>query len=351
MRPLSHISGLRRKGFTLIELLVVIAIIAILVALLLPAVQQAREAARRSSCKNNLKQIGLAMHNYHDTFRVFPPGYVGDYGHFSITGNGATEHPKGPDNNKGQWNWTAMIAPMMEQAAAYDVLNVNGRHAGQALNGGANNWGATQVVFQTPVPAFRCPSDAGPDNDTGLRRPFSDSGTRRRVAVMNYIAVNRGANSNVVRAKKNQSNGVFYVDSKVRIRDITDGLSNTLLVGERAWDRTIVDPSTGQTRTANNRAGTLWVTRSSDTGNNQCNACGYTDSLGVTYDGVNSNNLFNTSGTFQNNRGRSSFSSLHSGGAQFVLGDGSVRFISENLATSTLNRLGNKSDGNVIGEF
>lgn len=350
MRPLSFL-GTRRRAFTLIELLVVIAIIAILVALLLPAVQQAREAARRSSCKNNLKQIGLALHNYHDTFRVFPPGYIGDYGYYSISGTTASTHPKGAENNFGQWNWTAMIAPMMEQSAAYDVLDVSGRHAGEALRGGANRWGSTNVVFQTPVPGFRCPSDAGPDTDSGMRRPFSDANQRRRVAIMNYIAVNRGANSNVVRARKNQSNGMFYVDSKVRVRDVTDGLSNTLMVGERVWDRNIMDPSTGQTRTANNRAGTLWVTRSSTTANNHCNACGYTDSLGVTFDGVNSNNLFNGSGTFQNNRGRSSFSSLHSGGSQFVLGDGSVRFISENLATSTLNRLGNKSDGNVIGEF
>jgi len=350
MRPLRQ-SALCRSAFTLIELLVVIAIIAILVALLLPAVQQAREAARRSSCKNNLKQIGLALHNYHDTFRAFPPGYVGDYGHYSLRGNSPENHPKGPDNGRGQWNWTAMIAPMMEQSAAYDTLDVSGRHAGQALNGGANNWGATKVVFQTPVPAFRCPSDAGPDTDSGARRPTSDSGTRRRVAVMNYIAVNRGANNHTVRARKEQSNGIFYVDSKVRIRDVTDGLTNTLLVGERVWERNVVDPATGDLKTVNQRAGTLWVTRSADAGGIQCGGCGYTDSLGVTYDGINTNNFFNGSGGIYSWKARSSFSSLHQGGSQFVMGDGSVRFLSENLATSTLNRLGNKSDGNIIGEF
>ncbi|MCA8986439.1 MAG: DUF1559 domain-containing protein [Planctomycetaceae bacterium] len=342
----------KRSGFTLIELLVVIAIIAILVALLLPAVQQAREAARRSSCKNNLKQIGLAMHNYHDTFKVFPPGYIGDYGNYTNSGStNIIAHPKGATNGRGQWNWSAMIAPMMEQSAAYDVLGVNDRHAGLALNPGANNWGSTQPVFQTPVAAFRCPSDIAPDTDTGARRPRSSNNTLRSIAVMNYIAVNRGTNNLNVLARKTNSNGLFYVDSKIRMRDITDGTSNTLMVGERAWDLKIVNPTTGALDTINPRAGTLWVTRSSNDADAACTGCGYSDSLGVTARGVNHNDAYNASNVLTQSRVRASFYSLHKGGAQFVLADGAVRFISENLNVNTMSNLGARNDGNVLGEF
>src|SRR5689334_25410189 len=106
----------RRRAFTLIELLVVIAIIAVLIALLLPAVQQAREAARRTQCKNNLKQIGLALHNYHDTFRLFPPGYVDRNGNPNLT----------PDNDLGPgWGWAAFLLPYIDQSPLYSPINFN----------------------------------------------------------------------------------------------------------------------------------------------------------------------------------------------------------------------------------
>ncbi len=338
----------RRSAFTLIELLVVIAIIAILVALLLPAVQQAREAARRSSCKNNLKQIGLALHNYHDTFKVFPPGYIGDFGHFSNSGGTPVVHPKGNTNNVAQWNWTAFVAPMMEQGAAYDFLGVSDRHGAAAID----DWANTQSTFQTPVSAFRCPSDAGPDTGRGLRRPRGDnSATRREVAITNYVAMNRGANNTNVRARKRQSTGIFWVDSKTRIRDITDGTSNTLLVGERAWEYKTVHPTNGNVVTMQANAGNMWVTRSSNDGNNECNGCGYTDSLAVTGLSVNGKDILNSMGNVAHNRIRGRLSSLHAGGVQVTMADGSVRFLSENLSTTTLNRIGNRRDGNVVGEF
>lgn len=111
MKSLS-VRSLRSRGFTLIELLVVIAIIAILIALLLPAVQQAREAARRTQCKNNLKQIGLAMHNYHDIFNTLPPGYISRFPNVIVSGE------------QGLYSWGAMILPQVEQANLYSVLNV-----------------------------------------------------------------------------------------------------------------------------------------------------------------------------------------------------------------------------------
>src|SRR5580698_8598950 len=109
-------SSRAKRGFTLIELLVVIAIIAVLVALLLPAVQQAREAARRTQCKNNLKQIGLALYNYHDSFSLFPPGYVDRNGNPNLT----------PDNDLGpSWGWAAFLLPGMDQAPLYNQINFN----------------------------------------------------------------------------------------------------------------------------------------------------------------------------------------------------------------------------------
>ena len=140
-----------RKGFTLIELLVVIAIIAILVALLLPAVQQAREAARRSQCKNNLKQIGIGMHGYHDTFSTLPPGFV---------------RVHAADTDKGNWGWGTFILPFMDQGALYEALspgevdpavtNSNGSLASAVQNP------AKRAEMQNALPAFRCPSDTGP---------------------------------------------------------------------------------------------------------------------------------------------------------------------------------------------
>ncbi|WP_339749897.1 DUF1559 domain-containing protein [uncultured Rubinisphaera sp.] len=141
----------KRIGFTLIELLVVIAIIAILVALLLPAVQQAREAARRSSCKNNLKQIGLAMHNYHDTHSCFPPGYVDQMGE-SDEGDALTEN---------QWGWGSQILPFLEQGAVFDVLDVGDNKlsdcatSGSAVNtasGGGNHKSLNNTYSDTPLP-------------------------------------------------------------------------------------------------------------------------------------------------------------------------------------------------------
>jgi len=342
-----------RSAFTLIELLVVIAIIAILVALLLPAVQQAREAARRSSCKNNLKQIGLALHNYHETFKVFPPGYIGDYGTYSVSGTTNIQtHPKGATGNVAQWNWLAFIAPMMELSAGYDALGVGSRHGGAAID----DWANTGPIFQSPISSVRCPSDTGPDVGSGHRRPRgSTNTTRREVTLSNYIGVNRGANNQNVWPRKNQATGIFTVDSKVRMRDITDGTSNTLIVGERTWEYKVTNPSTGAIDTVNANAGNMWVTRSADdstdTSPMACNGCGYTDALGVTGLAPNSKDAYNGSGALTHNRVRGQFSSLHAGGVQFVLADGSVRFISENLSNTTYNRLGNRKDGNVVGQF
>ncbi|MEP3479714.1 MAG: DUF1559 domain-containing protein [Fuerstiella sp.] len=306
----------RSRGFTLIELLVVIAIIAILVALLLPAVQQAREAARRTQCKNNMKQIGLALHNYHDVNLTFPPGFV-------VT-------PAAINPNDNHWTWGAMILPYIEQGALFNTLAVGTQTPSQALD---NNLDAAQ----TPLSAFRCPSATGPDLNTDGQRMIQDSdGNFRPVALSNYIGVN---SSGELRPLAANVDGIFYTNSKTRIRDVTDGTSNTICVGERA----------SLLQGTNLRGAVVFMQRQAIGGN---------DNTGVVYaTGSGRQPLNSTTG----NAARG-FSSNHTGGAQFLLTDGSVRFISENIdhtpaigidpeVNSTYERLLAIADGQVIGEF
>ncbi|MEP3478707.1 MAG: DUF1559 domain-containing protein [Fuerstiella sp.] len=307
----------RSRGFTLIELLVVIAIIAILVALLLPAVQQAREAARRTQCKNNLKQIGLALHNYHDVNLTFPPGFV-------VT-------PAADDPNDNHWTWNAMILPYIEQGALFNTLAVGTQTPSQALT---NNLGA----LQTPQTAFRCPSATGPDINSNGNRTLQDvDGTAREVALSNYIGAN---GSSELAPVQPIADGLFYSNSKTRIRDVTDGTSNTICVGERA----------SVLRGVNLRAATMFM---------QNGAAGNADNLGIVYAAGSGRRLINDVSATNTRRG---FSSNHTGGAQFLLTDGSVRFISENIdhnpaptvftdVNSTYERLLSIADGQVVGEF
>ncbi|HEV7282513.1 MAG TPA: DUF1559 domain-containing protein [Pirellulaceae bacterium] len=185
-----------RSAFTLVELLVVIAIIGVLVALLLPAVQYAREAANRMSCGNNLKQIGLAMHNYHDVHRRLPPGWIG-----------ATDNPASPSG----WGWASMILPQMEQGPLYDQIDFNlpVAHA------------ANSDVRSVVIPSFLCPSD-------GSEEQWEHDGLT--FARSNYVA--SFGTFEIEEAPAN-GDGVFYRLSKTKFASITDGLSNTLLVGER----------------------------------------------------------------------------------------------------------------------
>src|SRR5262245_49685061 len=200
----------RCTGFTLIELLVVIAIIAILIALLLPAVQQAREAARRTECKNHLKQIGIALHNYHDTFRIFPPGEVG-----------SSLWPQGDDS---QWGWAVMILPYIDQAPLYNLLSPGTNSLRQALNN------ATLLkALQTPIPYYLCPTDPSNQLNTD-RRLGQANGPNALVATGSFIA-----NHGVCAWAQGSGRlpGMFAHNDGARIRDITDGTTNTFMVGER----------------------------------------------------------------------------------------------------------------------
>ena len=338
------------RGFTLIELLVVIAIIAILIALLLPAVQQAREAARRTQCKNNMKQIGLAMHNYHDVYLAFPPGWINDYARYANSAGAGTGNANVRDGHYGaieqraQWAWSAFILPYIDQAPAFNTLGVSDRRAEFAVDNTA-----AQTVLTTPMPAFRCPSDTGPAVTNNQRDVNGATATQVKVAVSNYLASNRGDHpsgtgaigTSVMNRKLQGELGLFFGDSKIRIRDITDGTTNTLMGGERAWEYRTGDPATALTTA---RAGILFVARGETDGNADCNGinCGYADAVATTGQGMNNSN---------NGPARAGYSSRHEGGAQFILGDGSVRFISENVDIITFGNLGDRDDGNVIGEF
>jgi prepilin-type N-terminal cleavage/methylation domain-containing protein/prepilin-type processing-associated H-X9-DG protein len=192
----------RSAGFTLIELLVVIAIIAILVGLLLPAVQKVREAAARIKCKNNMKQIGLALHNYHDRNLKLPSGYK--------TGlSGATETGPG-------WGWAMFLLPDLEQGPLFKRIN-----PGVAIGD------ATHATYRTnSLKVFLCPSDASPGT-------FTVANTTVDVAHANYVGV---FGTNEPDLNPADGNGTFYRNSQVKFADIMDGLSNTYIVGERSSD-------------------------------------------------------------------------------------------------------------------
>lgn len=296
----------RRKAFTLIELLVVIAIIAILIALLLPAVQQAREAARRAQCKNNLKQIGLALHNYHDLHKYFPPGFIGVD---PATGWLDAEGVNG-------WGWASMILPQLDQSTLFDKINFK-----QPLVSPVNS-----TVRKSRLPAFLCPSDDAPstwdviEEATGNR--FSPNIS---LAGANYAAVfgtddldNCAGNPPPFQCA---SDGITYHNSITRIASITDGTSNTIMIGEHKTD---VSQGWYTTWTGIVPGGEEAYTRIMGSVDHTPNSkVGHIDD----------------------------FSSKHVGGAHFVMGDGSVRFVSDNIDERVYQGLATRAKGEVPSDF
>jgi prepilin-type N-terminal cleavage/methylation domain-containing protein len=365
-----------KNGFTLIELLVVIAIIATLVAILLPAVQQAREAARRSSCKNNLKQLGIALHNYHDTYNTLPPGYI--YG--------------GPSTGGAAWSWGAMILPFMEQPALYDLTLGANLTLFQAAGTAAPSSATVQNSLRSPIATYRCPSDNGPAANTQSSLPNPNqitNGTAIDLATSNYVANNdrngitgyataptatlTAVNSQFTTS--NQANGVFWRNSRCRFADVTDGLSNTILIGERGWEMN----NPGFTKRGCDAGGIFGfqtavnTDSAADTGAQ--GVMGTATTVGAAravfasgFGGINNKGEM-TMIPFPNNTASSNldacsfgYSSQHKGGMQVVLGDGGVRFISENVSHTplllngdntmgTFDKLLNRKDGFVTGEF
>ena len=195
----------RRRGFTLIELLVVIAIIAVLVSLLLPAVQQAREAARRTQCRNNLKQLGVALHNYHTAYNVFPPGYVAGAA-WPATTNG--------------WSFYSQLLPYLDQSPLFDKINFN-----LPVEDPAN-----QPLVAVNLPALICPTDQ-------IGGTFSITDAVGNVVIPSAAPISYAATvgDDASEADGPTGNGTFYRNSRTRIADIIDGTSTTVLAGERAF--------------------------------------------------------------------------------------------------------------------
>ena len=341
----------RASGFTLIELLVVIAIIAVLIALLLPAVQQAREAARRTQCKNSLKQIGLAMHSYHDTFNQFPPGYIAKIPFNIISGE------------KSLWSWGAFILPYIDQANLYNQISPGNNLLENVLV-------AYPGALQTKLAVFRCASDTGPQTNNYVEsmtpgattvnnynaNVVDSNGNTVAISTSNYVMVSGPADSTTP-AVRDQSQslkdplGIGFQNGNINFRDITDGSSNTLLVGERAWNykSRILGAATvfGFSASINDQGSSANVKSAG------------MNALGLTYNGINA-----TVGIQHDRRG---FSSSHVGGAHFLMCDGSVRFVSENIdylkitaaqtpipygcVTTTFARLAARNDGQTIGDF
>jgi prepilin-type N-terminal cleavage/methylation domain-containing protein/prepilin-type processing-associated H-X9-DG protein len=287
----------RPRGFTLVELLVVIAIIGILIALLLPAVQAARESARRSQCLNNLKQLAIAMHGYHNSYSTFPAGYVADVA--------------GANPSQRQWSWLAVSLPFIEQGNIVDGVDFEDESYRHTYNG--RNY--LTEICERPLPLARCPSDA---NLNVINTNFSQS---RRLAITNYLA----------------SNHVFpNASTKLQFADILDGTSNTFFIGERDAAAAVLQvPRTASSplpTSFKGGVGGYWASR------NEWNDATITGRpvgfLNESYRGPvypQPNNAGDPECS------RFGWSSLHPGGVNFAFCDGSVRFISERIVSNAAN--------------
>lgn len=338
----------QKRGFTLVELLVVIAIIGVLIGMLLPAVQQVRSAARRISCANNFHQMALAVHNYQSAHQELPT--------MALVEDWAVNEPGECNVGLPSWSWQCFILPYMEQAVVYEILSP---HRVTAVDqcGHATLPAGTQILkaFQTPL--FVCPSDNGPKlNSTRWLGPdpnIIDSPENMSVAKGNYVGVNSSDFSTsfvnvdpMASDMQTPNGGVFEAANKrVKMSAIRDGSSNTMMLGERSWKYT----SGGTEYLA--YAANQFIHRDTRDENGthvQCGAFGAGD--GDTCAAANNGNCINYPHE-DPQQAMHTFSSRHTGGVNFALCDGSVRFVAETADAMTIKNVSDKSDGNVLSEY
>jgi prepilin-type N-terminal cleavage/methylation domain-containing protein/prepilin-type processing-associated H-X9-DG protein len=337
-----------RRAFTLIELLVVIAIISVLIALLLPAVQSAREAARRAQCTNNLKQIGLALHNYEEALGTFPPGYVSTID-MRVTDacNMDQENQHGVDLGTG-WAWGSMILPHLEQQPLYNSINFNLSVA----------FHQNDTCSLTALSGYLCPSDPGPSVVPVFEDPPdpNNPGTYNASHIVDILS--RGnyvgmyglgeicAQSNALDGQDNNGlgpygrhAGIFYRNSATRIAAITDGTSNTIIVGERSHNLSYV------TWVARSIDGWLGKTSPIEGGTDKFNPspeeC-WTQIMGPVglEDGLRTIN--NPEAHVED------YWSMHPGGANMLFADGSVHFLKSSISPIPWRALATRAYGEVI---
>ncbi|MFI4875300.1 MAG: DUF1559 domain-containing protein [Blastopirellula sp. JB062] len=329
----SRLNRASRHAFTLVELLVVIAIIGVLIALLLPAVQQAREAARRLQCQSHMKQFGLAMHNYHDTYRVLPPSYI----------DNNPEQNSGIDTseNLNGLGWGTLLLPFVEQSALHDQIGVETNNFTQNwLDSNGDGTAAVNdaiAAAKIAVPLFQCPTDTS----DGINPKKSNFGTS------NYLVnAGTGGGSPYGVSAEGVRNGVFFASSKKRLADITDGTSNTIFISERTTE----DDKVGSCRGSNCLwEGGLWIGPRKYS--SVLSIASGLQMVDVEFMGGGST-AYLINGSLSVTWGYAyNASSLHPGGVQIVLGDGSVRFLTEHVSLPTYRRLMLPQDGEVVGEY